>query len=272
MKRVITRASIILLAINAIMAGSFIFTAATSVSAQNSSGRGWRVWIRTDPCSGRRDWLSVAKEHEGGGKNFYVTYETILGSDGRCTRSDAGGCTFAEANQLMEELRSNEAFFDYCCRDYSVWENTQTDEKSVFLIRTGTPGVDWRFVQGDLCCEEAEELAGKPGACSGTTGGGKGKAAGHGYSGIWTARNEFGTITMDLTQSGSRVSGTMSNAWGSGSFDGTLTGGSVRFTWDLLGERGSGEVKLSSDGKSFSGTWSVNSTGRSYPVTGTKDR
>lgn len=106
----------------------------------------------------------------------YSPYELVVGRAPEglkdCLDSNPNlGCTFDEATSLMEALRFNRKFYNYCCRDYSVWENTQTDETSVFLIRSGTPGTGWQFVKGDLCCDEAEALAGKPGACSRSRGG-----------------------------------------------------------------------------------------------------
>jgi len=143
----------------------------------DKTGKGWRVWIRTEPCSGRFDWLSVAKEQggagTGSGKNSYVPYETVLGNQG-CTAADNSGCTFAEANALMEKLRGDRKFLEYCCRDYSVWENAESKERSVVTGKFSTKGYGWTLVKGDLCCEEAEELAGIPGACGGNGVGNKG--------------------------------------------------------------------------------------------------
>jgi hypothetical protein len=188
MKKTLLRVSILLVAITAVSLGAFSFFAntsgsGTSVSAhRTSSGErlagGWRVWIRTSPCSGRFDWLAVAKDNkppEGGGLSSYVPYETLLEAPpGIKACRDANpmtGCTFDEANVLMEALRPSDVFLDYCCRDYSVWEDTRSteiDNMSVFLIRSGTPGLGWALVQGELCCDEAEKMAKKPGACSGS--------------------------------------------------------------------------------------------------------
>ena len=52
-----------------------------------------------------------------------------------------------------------------------MWKNSQTDKLYVALVRTGTPGAGQEFVKGNLCCEEAEALAGTPGVCSGRKGG-----------------------------------------------------------------------------------------------------
>src|SRR3954462_15084681 len=93
---------------------------------RDQTSKGWRVWGRTEPCSGRFDWLSVAKDQSGAGtgsaKNSYVTYDTVMGNQGS-TETAPYGCTFAEAKALMEKLRGDRKFFDYCCRDYSVWVN-----------------------------------------------------------------------------------------------------------------------------------------------------
>jgi hypothetical protein len=106
----------------------------------------------------------------------YVPYESVIAVPPRpepaCTESTERGCTFAEAEALREKLRGNSKFFSYCCHDYSVWTKDETKETDVFLVRAGTPGLGWRLVKADLCCEEAEALAGKPGVCSGKREGG----------------------------------------------------------------------------------------------------
>jgi hypothetical protein len=157
----------------AFLNGTFLLPSKRKVSAQES--RGWRVWIRTEPCAGRFDWLSVAKERGGAGTGkgmgTYVLYDAYLPLPSGlkpCLESEPFGCTFAEATALMEALRGHPRFFDFCCKEYSVWENTQTRKRTVVLGKFGNPGLGWRFVKGDLCCEQAEELAGIPGACSGT--------------------------------------------------------------------------------------------------------
>ena len=67
---------------------------------------------------------------------------------------------------MAEALRPSDQFFKYCCRDYSVWEYSQTKQRSVIQGKFATGGYGWVFVKGELCCEEAEALAGIPGACS----------------------------------------------------------------------------------------------------------
>ncbi len=167
------------LSLSAAQCGSGI---GSSSSGSSSSGgdnggadqtsKGWRVWVRTEPCSGRFDWLSVAKEQTGAGtgsgKNSYVPYDTVMGNQG-CTETAPYGCTFAEAKVLMEKLRGDRKFFNYCCRDYSVWVNDESRVRSVVAGKFSTGGYGWSLVKGDLCCEEAEELAGTPGACSSNT-------------------------------------------------------------------------------------------------------
>lgn len=181
-----------IMALVTLVVGTFFLTSCSLFSGrqktqnQNSvkqtsdqQSKGWRVWVRTKPCSGRFDWLAVGKEApppQGGGLSEYTPYEIILGRAPSgfkdCLNSDPSlGCTFAEANELMEVLRGNDKFFSYCCRDYSVWKDTQTGKMYVALVRTGTPGSGQEFVKGDLCCEEAEKLAGTPGACSKKTDG-----------------------------------------------------------------------------------------------------
>lgn len=116
----------------------------------------WRVWMKTSPCSGRTDWVSVAKENPtygGGGPYFEVFPNSHAWS------------TFAEAMAEANALRTSSLFSRYCCRDYSVWQYTQSGKFSVVQGKFGNAGYGWRFVKGDLCCEEAFAEAGLPGAC-----------------------------------------------------------------------------------------------------------
>ena len=126
----------------------------------------WRVWVKVSPCSGRFDWITVAKDNPtNGGLSFYNRADIIFPG----TKCTVFGCTFAVANDVANSLKPSDVFFDYCCRDFSVWENSTTKEKSIVVGKFGTAGVGWLFIQGDLCCEEAELLAGISGACSGTS-------------------------------------------------------------------------------------------------------
>jgi hypothetical protein len=129
----------------------------------NGQDDGWRVWVKVSPCSGRFDWVSVAKTNPGGGLNYYYLANQLFPSAG-CTIQ---GCTFAGANVVAASLRTSSEFFKYCCRDYSVWQNTQTRQMTVVVGKFGTAGLGWQIVKGDLCCEEAEALSGIQGACSG---------------------------------------------------------------------------------------------------------
>ena len=70
---------------------------------------------------------------------------------------------------VANSLKPSPEFFKYCCRDYSVWQHQQTGKMTVVLGKFGTAGPGFILVKSDLCCEEAESLAGIPGACSGTT-------------------------------------------------------------------------------------------------------
>jgi len=138
---------------------AFFIPASLSRPASSQTSLGWRVWIKTSPCSGRFDWLSVAQHNPTGGGNNFVPYETVLWNQG-CTQPAPNGCTFAKAQALMASLRGHPKFLDYCCRDYSVWQNTQTKKYSVVQGKFGNAGFGWQFVKGQLCCEEAEALAG----------------------------------------------------------------------------------------------------------------
>lgn len=169
---------------NSSSSGASSSSSSSSSSANSSTGtgvdsgagqgsKGWRVWIRVEPCSGRFDWLTIAKEEPpgaGAGKNHYIPYETEFGNKG-CNQSEPFGCTYEEAKALMESIRFDNKFFNYCCKDYSVWRDIETNKYTIVMGKpVQSPGPNWLFVKGDLCCEQAEELAGLPGACSGKRG------------------------------------------------------------------------------------------------------
>lgn len=137
----------------------FLLNSPVSVSGQ---GGEWKVWVKAAPCSGRFDWITVAKENPTAGGNFYYLANFIFPGT-TCTNF---GCTFSAATAVANSLRPSSEFFKYCCRDYSVWENSQTGKRSVVVGKFGTAGFGWNIVKADLCCEEAEALAGIPGACS----------------------------------------------------------------------------------------------------------
>ena len=142
-----------------------------STSGGDKSGTGWKVWVKTSPCSGgRTDWISVAKENPGfgGGGSSWQTAD-LLTSPLACTVENS--CTFGMAQDIAAKVRPSNSFSKYCCRDYSVWKNTQTNEFTITKGQ-GTAGFGWQFEKGNLCCEEAENIAGKPGACSGSNQGG----------------------------------------------------------------------------------------------------
>ncbi|MFN7928856.1 MAG: hypothetical protein U0Y68_13080 [Blastocatellia bacterium] len=137
-----------------------------SDQASSKSGKGWMVWVRTSPCAGRFDWISVAKENPGlGGTGYYQTADLIQ-SPLKCTQP--AGCTFDEAMAEAALVRASPMFSNYCCREYSVWENIETGELSI-LKGPGSRGYGWRLVPGktNLCCEEAEAAVGKTGLCGG---------------------------------------------------------------------------------------------------------
>jgi hypothetical protein len=158
-----------------IVVGGFFWSPETKVSGQQD--RGWKVWVKTSPCSGRHDWVAVAKENPtyGGGGGVWSNADLILTGTGmRCVRNIDQSCTFAAATAQAAIIRASSQFFNYCCREYSVWQNSRTRKMSVVVDKFGTAGFGWDKIRGDLCCEEAEALAGIPGACSGTHGGGTG--------------------------------------------------------------------------------------------------
>lgn len=145
----------------------FVPPAATKVSGQAAT-RGWRVWVRTHPCSGRSDWIAVSQADPTGGGNFFAGYETVLPlANPNCSAPAPLGCTFEQATAAANSLRGHGKFLDYCCREYSVWKKADTGELTVVSGKLGNAGFGWAPVKSNLCCEEAEALAGKPGACGG---------------------------------------------------------------------------------------------------------
>jgi hypothetical protein len=161
-----------LLSCLAIVVGAgFLLYAGSRVSGQRD--KGWKVWVKTSPCSGRHDWVSVAREDPayGGGGGTWSNADLILAGTGmHCVRNIDESCSFAEATAEAAMVRASSKFSNYCCRDYSVWENNQTGKLSIVAGKFGTAGFGWRFRQGNLCCEEAEAIAGILGACSSSRG------------------------------------------------------------------------------------------------------
>ncbi|MCY7349014.1 MAG: hypothetical protein LH614_22720 [Pyrinomonadaceae bacterium] len=155
----------------AVVAACGIFSSSKVPGTGGSTGgTGWKVWVKTSPCAGgRTDWVSVAQRNptEGGGGSFWQTADLIL-SPMPCTLVSDDSCTFAAATASADTIRASGKFTGYCCRDYSVWKNTATGEKSI-VKGSGSAGFGWMFEKGSLCCEEAEAITGKPGACSGST-------------------------------------------------------------------------------------------------------
>lgn len=143
--------------------GLILFFASSQHSfAQND----WKVWVKTSPCSGRFDWITVAKENPtSSGLSFYSAANDIF--PGRaCT---TGGCSFKEATRIANSLRPSPVFSQYCCKDYSVWRQSSTGNLTIVQGKFNTAGEGWTIEKADLCCEEAETIAGLPGACSGGT-------------------------------------------------------------------------------------------------------
>jgi hypothetical protein len=149
-----------------------------SSSGGSSGGTGWKVWVKTSPCAGgRTDWISVAKENPGfgGGGSSWQTADLIISSLD-CTKNDS--CTFSAAEASAATVRASSRFLSYCCRDYSVWKNTQSGEMSV-VKGMGSAGFGWQFEKGNLCCEEAAAEAGKPELCPTTPDGSNQAKAGY---------------------------------------------------------------------------------------------
>lgn len=161
-----------------IVIGTVFVLAETNASAQPAGELGWKVWVKTSPCSGLFDWVGVAKENPGfgGGGSTWSTADLVVSGGGLSCVSIQSNCTFAAASAEREIVRAaGQAagqFANYCCREYSVWENVETRKFSIVRGKFGTAGHPWQIVKPDLCCPEAEALAGISGACGDLTQGG----------------------------------------------------------------------------------------------------
>ncbi len=135
-------------------------------SSDSKSGTGWKVWVKTSPCSGgRADWITVARENPTvGGGGFWQTADLILNPQA-CTLISDDSCTFSQADASANIIRASGKFSSYCCRDWSVWRNTASGEMSIFK-GSGSAGFGWQFVSGSMCCEKAEAMTGKTGLCA----------------------------------------------------------------------------------------------------------
>ena len=155
--------------------GALLLPPSGEVAAQQDLG--WKVWVKTSPCSGRFDWVTVAKENPtyGGGGGFWQNADLIMTGTGMsCVRVTDQSCTKAQATAEAATVRGSSKFSNYCCREYSVWQHVETKKMSIVVGKFGTAGLGWNKVRGDLCCEEAEAYSGLSGACSGNQGGSAG--------------------------------------------------------------------------------------------------
>jgi hypothetical protein len=149
---------------------------------------GWKVYVKTSPCSGRFDWVLVAQQNPTGrgGLGYWQTADLILsGTPMRCVR-EGSQCTKAAAEAEAVMVRASSRFRDYCCKEYSVWKQQQTGKWTIVVGKFGNPGPGWFFEDGPMCCEEAEEITGLTGACSGNTG-----KHGVGYIGCYKDTSAF---------------------------------------------------------------------------------
>lgn len=149
------------LTITVLLIGAGLFFALPGKTA-GQTDKVWYVWVKTSPCSGRTDWITVAKENPGHGGTGYYELASLIESPAACT---VNPCTLATAQATAATLRKSTKFADYCCRDYSVWQNTDSGKFTVVKGKQGTAGYGFRFVKGDLCCDEAAAEAGVPNLC-----------------------------------------------------------------------------------------------------------
>lgn len=163
-KSILSRAITIAAILVAIVIGQ------TSVGAQMA---GWIVWVKTSPCSGRTDWVTVGTQNPTGqgGSTYWEAADRVVGGT-NCGRLNSR-CTKAEAEAEAITVRASPRFSDYCCKEYSIWRNSQTNKLSIVVGKFGTAGLGWMFEDGPMCCDQAERITGLTGACSGTVGGQK---------------------------------------------------------------------------------------------------
>ena len=139
-------------------------------AAGQSSSKGWMVWVRNSPCSGRADWISVAQRNPAEGSKGSFQLATLIQSPLRCTVAAPDGCTFDEAMAEANVVRASDRFSNFCCRDYFLWQKTATKEVTA-VKGDGSAGLGWTRISQGMCCEEAEKLSGKTGLCGGTKAG-----------------------------------------------------------------------------------------------------
>src|SRR5687768_3292477 len=133
----------------AAVCGAFLLPPAGEVAAQQDLG--WKVWVKTSPCSGRFDWVTVAKENPtyGAGGSFWQNADLIMTGTGMsCVRVIDQSCTKAQATAEAATVRGSSKFSNYCCREYSVWQHSQTRNMSIVVGKFGTAGLGWNKVRG----------------------------------------------------------------------------------------------------------------------------
>jgi hypothetical protein len=139
--------------------------------AQAPGTDGWRVWMKTTPCSATKiDWVAASVNNPSQTPELFEIAPTTPCFRGSVAERNVG-CSFAAAQADMTRLRgltcnSNMAncprYESYCCQDYAVYRNRRTGQMSVVLGNFGTAGPDFDQVKNHLCCEQAAEMAGFP--------------------------------------------------------------------------------------------------------------
>src|SRR5688572_179556 len=84
--------------------------------------QGWKVYVKTSPCSGRFDWVLVSKENPTGrgGSGFWQNADLIIDGTGmRCVNETSSVCTKAEADKEAVIVKGNSKFKEYCCKEYT---------------------------------------------------------------------------------------------------------------------------------------------------------
>ena len=145
----------------AAVSGVLLLPPSTEVSAQQD--RGWKVWVKTSPCSGRFDWVGVAKENPtyGGGGGFWQNADLIMTGTGfSCVRIIDQSCTKAQATAEAVTVRGSDKFSNYCCREYSVWQQNLTNKMSIVVGKFGTAGDGWNKVRATCAAKRQKDSPG----------------------------------------------------------------------------------------------------------------
>jgi hypothetical protein len=119
--------------------------------AESAQQRFWYVWKKISPCEDtRQDWYTVAQQNPGG-----------LGSPNVWQLVSKPIDTFATAMTEADADKMGPGFESSCCRDWSVFKNSQTGGFSVGRTdpASGPQPGQLTMVSPSQCCETAFNMA-----------------------------------------------------------------------------------------------------------------